>query len=368
MLEVDITLKRGEFDLQMKFAVADGNVSSLFGVSGCGKTTTANLIAGLLTPDAGRVVIRDRIVFDSSSNVNIPVEHRGIGYVFQNPRLFPHLNVSNNLVYGLRRTRHTHYIDYEAVVKLLDLHPLLKRRPSQLSGGEQQRVAIGRALLSQPTLLLLDEPLTSLDIARRSELLPYLERLRDSLKTTMLYVSHQFDEVLRLATHVVLMNKGHCLAQGSLNQLSLHPALSTILNEDSIGAVIDSKVLSINSDTGLAQLAIGNGVINIDAADLILNERVRVQLLARDLILSLDAAPRLSIRNNLAGTVTRIINDSGNTALVQVDVGGMTIMAHVTSSAAREMALEVGTQLWVLIKAITLRGHVFKSPQIEWPS
>ncbi|MES1195956.1 MAG: molybdenum ABC transporter ATP-binding protein, partial [Steroidobacter sp.] len=251
MLDADVKLKRGDFELQMKFAVSSGSIVALFGPSGCGKTTTANLIAGLLNPDQGRIAVGDQVLFDSTQNINIPAEQRGIGYVFQNARLFPHLSVMKNLQYGLRRTRVTPFIDADFVIKLLDLRSLLERHPKQLSGGEQQRVAIGRALLSQPTLLLLDEPLSSLDIARRNEVLPYLERLRDSLKIYMLYVSHQFEEVLRLATHVVLMNKGQCIAQGQLNQLSLQPELRSLLNEEAIGAVIDSEVTSINAD-GLA--------------------------------------------------------------------------------------------------------------------
>src|SRR5437762_770798 len=196
MLDVDITLQRGDFHLQMKFVAPAGSVISLFGPSGCGKSTTANLIAGLLKPNNGHIRLADRTLFDSSQRINLPTERRGIGYVFQDARLFPHLNVIRNLQYGLHRTRNNPFIESDFVIKLLDLQSLLHRYPNQLSGGEQQRVAIGRALLSQPSLLLLDEPLSSLDMIRRNEVLPYLERLRDSLKITMLYVSHQFEEVL----------------------------------------------------------------------------------------------------------------------------------------------------------------------------
>ncbi len=359
MLEVNVTLKRGDFELQMKFAALSGSVIALFGPSGCGKTTTANLIAGLLNPDEGRIAIDDRVLFDSAQRINIPAEQRGIGYVFQNSRLFPHLSVLRNLQYGLRRTHAARFIDAESVIKLLDLQSLLARYPRQLSGGEQQRVAIGRALLSQPMLLLLDEPLSSLDMARRNEVLPYLERLRDSLKISMLYVSHQFDEVLRLATHVVLMNKGQCIAQGPLNQLSLQPELRILLNEEAIGAIIDSKVVSIDADNGMAQLNLGNGTINIDASGLAVNQRVRVQLLARDLILSLYAPSGLSIRNKLVGVITQLSDDSSQTTLVHVDVGNTIVMARITQSAARELELKAGTSIWVLVKAVTLRHHVF---------
>lgn len=358
MLEVDVTLKRDEFSLQMNFAAPSGSVIALFGASGCGKTTTANLIAGLLSPTAGRIVVGNDVLFDSTQNINVCAEHRRIGYVFQNPHLFPHLSVNGNLIYGMRRTRTQHFVDMSFVVKLLDLQSLLQRYPSQLSGGEQQRVAIGRALLSQPRLLLLDEPLSSLDAARRNEVLPYLERLRDSLKISMLYVSHHFEEVLRLATHIVLMKSGRCLSHGSLAELSLHPELRDMLGDDGIGAIVDSQIVAIDQNTGLAQLAIGAGSINVEASELEINQRIRVQLLARDLILSLNAPSGLSIRNRLQGVIKELHND-GNTTLIYVDTGGVILLARITQSAMREMNLKIGTQLWVLIKAMTLRGHVF---------
>jgi len=363
MLEVDLTLQRKQFHLQTKFAVSSGSVIALFGRSGCGKTTTANLIAGLLKPDSGLIAIGDRVVFDATRTINVPAEQRRIGYVFQDARLFPHMTVTRNLEYGLRRTHNKAFIDMEFVARLLDLQSLLQRYPRQLSGGERQRVAIGRALLSQPSLLLLDEPLSSLDMARRNDVLPYLERLRDSLKLTMLYVSHQFDEVLRLATQAVLMNSGECIAQGTPQELSLQPELRGMLPEEAIGAVIESTVISVDISSGLAQLAIGTGTINVDAAGLQRGQQVRVQLLARDLVLSMDTASRLSIRNKLAGTVVQLNADIGNTMLVRVDVGNVVVMARVTRSAVNDLQLDVGTKLWVLVKAITLRGRVFASKQ-----
>jgi molybdate transport system ATP-binding protein len=359
MLDLDVKLHRKDFSLHAKFAAASGSVISLFGPSGCGKTTTANLIAGLIKPNEGRIAVGDRVMFDSSQTINVPAEQRGIGYVFQNARLFPHLRVMNNLQYGLRRTQNSPFIDADFVVKLLDLQSLLHRYPGQLSGGEQQRVAIGRALLSQPKLLLLDEPLSSLDIARRNEVLPYLERLRDSLKITMLFVSHQYDEVLRLATHVVLIKEGKCISQGSLREVSLQRELRILLNEESVGAVIDTQVESINSATGLAQLKVGYGMINVDAEGLQNGQQIRIQLLARDLVLSLDPASRVSIRNQLEGTITQIIHESENAKLIQIDVGNVDLLARVTRSSLQDLDLRIGTRLFVLVKAITLRGHVF---------
>jgi molybdate transport system ATP-binding protein len=220
VLAVDVEKRLGDFALAAKFAAAEG-VTALFGPSGAGKSTIVNLIAGLIAPDRGRIALDDTVLFDTSSRIDVPPHRRRIGCVFQEGRLFPHLTVRRNLDYGrwmggLAReeaaTRH--------IVELLDLGRLLDRRPGKLSGGERQRVAIGRALLMRPLLLLLDEPLASLDAARKREILPYLVRLRDDAKVPMLYVSHFADEVRAIATEVVRIEDGRIVAQGGLELLA----------------------------------------------------------------------------------------------------------------------------------------------------
>ncbi len=222
MLSVSLTKRRDDFALQVAFDAPTPGIVALFGRSGCGKSTTIDLIAGLLNPDAGHVRIDGTTLVDTHNDVSVRAEQRRLGYVFQDARLFPHFDVLGNLRYGLKRAKQVEQrIGLDEVVSLLGLGALLERRPNQLSGGERQRVALGRALLSQPRLLLLDEPLASLDAARREEVLPYLEALRDRLSIPMIFVSHQFDEVLRLATHVVVLDRGQVAAQGSTSEISL---------------------------------------------------------------------------------------------------------------------------------------------------
>ena len=219
MLAVTVEKRLGDFSLAVTFETAAG-ATALFGPSGAGKTTLVNMIAGLIAPDRGRVALDDTVLFDSAARIDMPPHRRRIGYVFQEGRLFPHLTVRHNLDYG----RYMHGLARDEagmarVVDLLDIGALLDRRPGKLSGGERQRVAIGRALLTRPRLLLLDEPLASLDVARKREILPYLVRLRDEAKVPMLYVSHQFREVRRIATQVVRIEDGRVAAQGGLDLL-----------------------------------------------------------------------------------------------------------------------------------------------------
>lgn len=212
MLSVEVEKRLGEFFLSARFEAA-GGATALFGPSGAGKTTLVNMIAGLLTPHRGRIMLDDTVLFDSAAGINLPAHRRRIGYVFQEGRLFPHMTVARNLDYGRRMSGLSlDAAETDRVIDLLDIRPLLQRRPGKLSGGERQRVAVGRALLMRPRLLLLDEPLASLDAKRKSEILPYLERLRDDAGVPMVYVSHNADEVRRIATSVVWLDDGRVTA------------------------------------------------------------------------------------------------------------------------------------------------------------
>jgi molybdate transport system ATP-binding protein len=214
MLTVDVEKRLGEFSIAARFETAAG-VTALFGPSGAGKTTLANMIAGLVSPDRGRITLADDVLFDSDRHVDIPAHRRRIGYVFQEGRLFPHLTVAHNLDYGRRMSRlASDPTERQRIVALLDIADLLDRRPGRLSGGERQRVAIGRALLMRPRLLILDEPLASLDTARKREILPYLERLRDQASVPMVYVSHHAGELRRIANNVVRLEAGRIVAAG----------------------------------------------------------------------------------------------------------------------------------------------------------
>jgi molybdate transport system ATP-binding protein len=373
MLSVSLNKRRDGFSLQVAFEAPTPGIVALFGRSGCGKSTTIDLIAGLLAPDSGHVRLDGTTLIDTQSNVCVSAERRRIGYVFQDARLFPHRSVVGNLCYGQKRARGVEQrIGFEEVVSLLGLAPLLQRRPNQLSGGERQRVALGRALLSQPRLLLLDEPLASLDAARREEVLPYLVALRDRLSIPMIFVSHQFDEVLRLATHVVLLSDGKVAAQGSPGEISLAPALRAIVGPEAVGAVLDGVVTSIDTERKLADLRLAGGTLRISSRDIpesresnaagsahAVGMTVRVQLLARDIILAAEPPRGLSVRNVIEGVVEDIADDDEHAALVRVDIGGEIVLSRVTQAAVEALQLQRGMRVWVLIKAVSLRGHAF---------
>jgi molybdate transport system ATP-binding protein len=379
MLNVDASRQRGSFRLDVRFESPTPGVVALFGPSGCGKTTVVNIIAGLLRPERGRVALNDTVLFDDDLGIDVPAEKRGIGYVFQDARLFPHLNVAGNLRFAARRAARPAAIGFDRIVDLLELRRLMSRRVHQLSGGERQRVAIGRALLSQPRLLLLDEPLASLDRERREELLPYLETLRDRLSLPMVYVSHQFDEVLRLATHIVLMQSGGVAAQGGIGSMSLDPRLRAMIGPDAVGAVVDGTMIG-HGPPGFLRVRLGQGEIQVDATGsppTAPGARLRVQLLARDVIVSTRMPECMSVRSNLKGIVTAI-DDDGASDLVSIDIGGAanagaadpgaaaggagggrggpTILARITKAATRELALAPGKTVWALVKSVSLRG------------
>ncbi|HEX3849039.1 MAG TPA: molybdenum ABC transporter ATP-binding protein [Steroidobacteraceae bacterium] len=363
MLSVDVRKRRGSFALEARFASPTPGVVALFGRSGCGKTTLVNILAGLLDADAGRVSLDEEVLLDTERRASIPAERRGIGYVFQDSRLFPHLSVETNLRYGERRARRDRFVDLGVVAELLGLGGLMRRRTHQLSGGERQRVAIGRALLRQPRLLLLDEPLASLDAARREELLPYLENLRDHMAIPMVYVSHNFDEVLRLASHVVLMDAGRSVAEGDIASMSLNAGVRAIVGPDAVGAVVEGMTAGIDGDTGLTRIRVGRGELRVQAPRVADGTRLRVQLLARDLIVATEPPVRTSVRNMLAGQVSAVTRDDADADLIAIDVGGTLIVARVTRAASRELALVPGLPVWALVKAVSLRSHTFAAPR-----
>lgn len=361
MLKVALQKRLGAFALNVSFALPDSGVVALFGPSGCGKSTTINIVAGLARADRGEVALNDSVLLDTERGIDVPAEKRRIGYVFQDARLFPHLNVAANLKYAERRARKPGYVTIDEVMSLLDLEGLMSRRVHRLSGGERQRVAIGRALLTQPKLLLLDEPLAALDRERREEVLPYLESLRDQLAIPMVYVSHQFDEVLRLATHIVLMQSGAVTAQGSIGEISLDRHLRDAIGPDAVGAVIDGTVIGFDAGSGLVRVRIGEGEIKVQATDTAASSSpgatLRVQLLARDIIVSTKMPQYLSVRNNLKGTIAAVEDDGPNADLIAVDIGGAMVLARVTKAATRELGLTPGLPAWALVKSASLRGY-----------
>ncbi len=362
MLAVAAAKKLGAFVLDVRFDLPTPGVAALFGRSGSGKSTVVNTIAGLLKPEVGRIVLDGSVLLDTQQQIDVPPERRRVGYVFQDARLFPHLSVAGNLRYAERRAAGSAYVSLDTVTGLLDLGALMDRRTHQLSGGERQRVAIGRALLTQPRLLLLDEPLAALDGARREEVLPYLESLRDQLSIPMVYVTHDFEEVLRLATHLVLMESGAVVAQGELAEMSLEPHLRSLIGPDQVGAIIDGMVLGFDSASGLTKVRVGHGDLYVQSKALAVGTYLRVQLLARDVIVSTQIPGRLSVRNCLAGRVTGVQDDDLGSDLVTIDIGGAAIVARITKAATRELSLTPQMNAWALVKSVSLRGHSFPVP------
>jgi molybdate transport system ATP-binding protein len=244
---------------------------------------------------------------------------------------------------------------------LLGLGHLIERRPFQLSGGEQQRVALGRALLTQPRLLLLDEPLASLDMARREEVLPYFERLRDAFAIPIVYVSHQFDEVLRLATRVVLLDAGRVLADGDLAAVSRRVELRQIVGPEAVGAVMTGVVERVD-DAGLTVIRVGDAEFKVDDSAGV-GQRIQIQVLARDVIVASMRPGGLSVRNVVAARVVSVTPDIGRSVLVELDIGRTaTLLARITARASEDLGLIPDKQVWALIKAVSLRGHVFSAP------
>ncbi|MBC8028423.1 MAG: TOBE domain-containing protein, partial [Steroidobacteraceae bacterium] len=234
-------------------------------------------------------------------------------------------------------------------------------RPHELSGGEKQRVALGRALLAQPRLLLLDEPLASLDAARRADVLPYLEKLRDAFSIPIVYVTHLFDEVLRLATRVVLLDAGRTVADGDIATVSRHPALRAIVGPDAVGAVLSGVVESI--DAGIASVRVGDALISVELDHTVSGQRIQIQVLARDVIVATEPPRGLSVRNVVAARIVSITPDVGHAVLVELDIGrDSTLLARITTRASQELSLTSDMQAWVLIKSVSLRGHAFSVP------
>jgi molybdate transport system ATP-binding protein len=362
-LRVELRKRRGDFLLDAAFSAPTPGITALFGRSGCGKSTAIAMIAGLLAPDAGRVLIGDDVLVDTERHIDVDARHRRIGVVFQDARLFPHLTVRGNLEYGLRRApqRAGTGIRFDDVAGMLGIEGLLARRPHELSGGERQRVALGRALLAQPRLLLLDEPLASLDAARREDVMPYLEKLRDTFAIPIVYVSHQFDEVLRLATRMVLLEDGRVVADGDLATVSRHAALRAIVGPDAVGAVLAGHVERV--DAGIATVRVGDAELRVELESANAGQRIQIQVLARDVIVACESPRALSVRNVVPARVLSVTPDAGRAVLVELDIGRTaTLLARITARASQELGLTADKQVWALIKAASLRGHVFNVP------
>ncbi|MFM8535679.1 MAG: molybdenum ABC transporter ATP-binding protein [Acidimicrobiia bacterium] len=346
-LDVDIEHRQGAFHLTARFQSQPG-LTALFGRSGSGKTTLINIVGGLLRPERGRITVDGQALVDTESGVFVPKHKRRLGYVFQDSRLFPHLSVRRNLLYGRWFTKASDGAasDFDSVVKLLDIGRLLERQPDSLSGGEKQRVAIGRALLARPRLLLMDEPLASLDEARRAEILPYIERLRDEAGVPILYVSHSVAEVARLATTVVILTEGALTAVGPVAEIL------PLAEASDAGAVLDAVVVQHDETFRLTMLSSTAGELQVPLLAARPGTPVRAYIRARDVMLSLRPPQDISALNVLAGTVAQIAGNEAQ-ADVRLDCNGAVLMARLTAKSVQRLALSPGTSVYAVIKSVS---------------
>lgn len=361
MLAVAIRKRLGDFALDAAFEAPLSGVIALFGPSGAGKTSIVAAIAGLLRPDEGHIRVGGATFFDASG-VDLPAERRRVGYVFQDARLFPHMSVAGNLRYGLKRApRGERRIAFEEVVGLLGIGHLLHRRPGGLSGGERQRVALGRALLAQPRLLLMDEPLASLDAGLKEEVLPYVERLRDELAIPIVYVSHAVEEVERLASTLVLVEGGRVVACDKLSALTGRADVPLLAGRADAAAVIEATVAGHDAERALTYLDFAGGRLTASLIAAPPGRTMRLRIQARDVVLAGEEPRNLSVHNVLAGTVHAIREEPGARALVQVGVGPTRLLARVTRDAVARLGLREGGAVFVLVKSVSVERPAARS-------
>ena len=351
-LDVAIAHAFPGFALDVAFQ-APGGVTALFGRSGSGKTTVANAVAGLLRPDRGRIAIEGRVVCDTEAGVWVPPHRRRAGYVFQEDRLFPHLTVRRNLLYGRWFAGLRDGGAVARVVDLLGLGPLLDRRPGALSGGEKQRVAIGRALLAEPRVLLMDEPLAALDDARKAEVLPYLERIRDETRIPVLYISHAVPEVARLATTVVVVEAGRVIRAGPTAEVLSDPDAVPSLGVREAGSLITGRVLSHHED-GLSEIAVSAGTLLLPRIAAPPGAAVRVRIEAQDVIVARARPEAISALNILPATVAALRRGEGPGVVVQLRCGTDLLLARITRRSAETLGLAPGIACFGIVKAVSV--------------
>ncbi|MBP9952221.1 MAG: molybdenum ABC transporter ATP-binding protein [Cypionkella sp.] len=348
-LSVTLSHRFPGFVLNVDFTAPKG-LTALFGASGSGKTTVINAVAGLLRPGSGHIATENQTLLDTRTGTNLPPHRRRLGYVFQEGRLFPHLTIRQNLLYG-RWFQPKSPDRFDEIIDMLGIAPLLSRRPAGLSGGEKQRTAIGRALLSNPQILLMDEPLAALDDARKAEILPYIERLRDTAQIPILYVSHSMPEVARLATHLVVLENGQSIRSGPVGAVLADPAIAAALGWRGAGAVLHGTVIRHDSD-GIAQISTPGGDLYVPNTAA-LGARLRIRIASQDIILSRHRPEGLSALNILSGEISDI-QTNGPSAYVQIRCGTDLVLAQITRRSAEILALAPGQTIFAIVKTVSV--------------
>jgi molybdate transport system ATP-binding protein len=345
------------FTLDVDLDLPKRGVTAIFGHSGSGKTTLLRCIAGLERSPQGHLKVLGEVWQDDSTRATwLPTYKRPLGYVFQEASLFPHLTVMGNLRYGMRRTSNAQQSSLDQAIELLGISHLLERKPDRLSGGERSRIGIARALAIKPRLLLMDEPLAALDLKRKQEILPYLERLHRELDIPVLYVSHAPDEVARLADHIVVMEAGCAVAAGPLTDTLARLDLPIQLGED-VGVVLDAVVTEHDAQWHLTRVEFAGGSLWVRDGGHPVGEAVRVRILARDVSITLAPDIGTSIQNCLSATVDQMAQDHHPAlSLLRVKVGTSSVLARLTQRSAAHLGLQPGMAVWVQIKAVVLVG------------
>jgi molybdate transport system ATP-binding protein len=346
-LEFNVTKRFPGFNLECRGAFESG-ITAIFGPSGSGKTTLLNCIAGLTRPDSGEIVVDAEVLYSSSSRKSVPPERRRIGYVFQESALFPNMTVGDNVLYGYKLTPQTRRkTDPAQLIELLDLDSLMGRSVANLSGGERQRVALARALASSPSLLLLDEPLSSLDVGFRGVIIEYLKRVRREIGTPMVYVSHSLSEVMALAEMAFVLHRGNGLAYGRPSQVLVDPAMTALADYSTLENLLEARVVT-QADGGLAELQVGTSRWLVRDVHKQPDETVVISIRAGDVIVALDVPPKISARNVIEAVIDdlHVLDDR---VLVYADIGER-IVVEITAAALQDLGLQKGQEVYLIIK------------------
>ena len=354
-LAVDLKDRRGDFTLDVAFEAGRG-VTALFGRSGAGKTTIVTMVAGLARAHEGRIVLNGRVLFDASARKNLPTAQRKVGMVFQEARLFPHLSVKANLLYGRWAGRRRSETLLDSVLSLLGLEAFLARRPHTLSGGEAQRVAIGRALMAAPEILLMDEPLSNLDGARRAEILPFLEKLAHEGGVPILYVSHAVDEVARLADSIVVLNEGRVVAAGPIEEVFGRYDLGPATGRHEAGALLLAEIVGEDTEFALTRLRLDGGELTVPALGRPPGAKVRLRIRSQDVALALSPPESLSVRNVVPADIVSVETDAGAYAEILLSAAGQYLRSRITRKSAVELGLRPGLRVFALIKSIAVEA------------
>lgn len=360
-MTLDIRLRHRfpDFALDIAFAAEETGITALFGPSGAGKTSTINAIAGLFTPDSGRIAIGGETLLDTAAGIDLPTRARRVGYVFQEARLFPHLSVAANLDFGARRSPEPlRPAERQRILDMLGIEHLANRRPRNLSGGERQRVSLGRALLANPRILLLDEPMAALDATRKADIMPFLERLRDEARIPILLVSHAIGEVTQLADNVVYLDGGKVLASGPAEDVLSRSDLSPRGAFLEAGAVISGQILSQDDVHRMTEIGFEGGRLWVPRLTAAPGGRVRLRVKAGDVMLALEE-PRGVSANNVIPAIVRNIGETGDTPYLDVELacGGAHLVSRITRMSGERLGLRTGMQVFAVIKSVSVERH-----------